>query len=82
MNVTDAFTKAKTDMIYLSEGVLSPQEVRLERGLNPDGIVEQQDTEKNVNVSGGKNTDKKEESKRTENRGNKPSANVKGDRDK
>jgi len=81
MNVTDAFTKAKTDMIYLSEGVLSPQEVRLERGLNPDGIVEQQDTEKNVNVSGGKNTDKKEESKRTENRGNKPSANVKGDRD-
>jgi hypothetical protein len=44
--------------------------------------VEQQDTEKNVNVSGGKNTDKKEESKRTENRGNKPSDNVKGDRDK
>ena len=82
MNVTDAFTKAKTDMIYLSEGVLSPGEVRLERGLNPDGVVEIQDTAENVNVSGGKNTDKKEESKRTENRGNKPSANATGDRKK
>ena len=82
MNVTDAFTKAKTDMIYLSEGVLSPGEVRLERGLNPDGVVEMQDTAENVNVSGGKNTDKKEESKRTENRGNKPSANATGDRKK
>ena len=39
MNVDDAFLKAKTDMIYLSEGVLSPQEVRLERGLKPDGVV-------------------------------------------
>lgn len=31
INVEDAFTKAKTDMIYLSEGVLSPGEVREER---------------------------------------------------
>ena len=32
---------------------------------------------KNVNVAGGKSTDKKEESARAPNRGNKPSANVK-----
>ena len=31
INVDDAFTKAKKDMIYLSEGVLSPGEVREER---------------------------------------------------
>jgi len=81
INVDDAFVKAKTDMVYLSEGVLSPGEVRMERGLNPDGISEIQETEENVNVSGGKDQDKKEESARTENRdGNKPSANVKGDR--
>ena len=83
INVNDAFVKAKTDMVYLSEGVLSPGEVRMERGLNPDGVTEIQDTEANVNVSGGKNQDKKEESKRTENRaGNKPAANKKGDREK
>ena len=82
MNVDDAFLKAKTDMIYLSEGVLSPQEVRLERGLNPDGIVDQMETEENVNISGGKDEDKKEESERTENRaGNKPAANATGDRE-
>jgi hypothetical protein len=91
LNVDDAFLKAKTDMIYLSEGVLSPEEVRMERGLNPDGVVEIQNTEENVNVSGGKDQDKKEESKRTENRtvkkrervakeGMKPAANAKGDR--
>ena len=81
MNVDDAFVKAKTDMIYLSEGVLSPQEVRLERGLNPDGIQELQDTAENVNVSGGKDQDKKEESARTEKRaGNKPAANATGDK--
>jgi hypothetical protein len=73
--------------------VLSPEEVRLERGMNPAGVVEIQNTEENVNISGGKDEDKKEESKRTENRtvkkrervakeGNKPSANVKGDREK
>ena len=83
INVNDAFVKAKTDMVYLSEGVLSPGEVRMERGLNPDGVTETQDTEENVNVSGGKDQDKKEESKRTENRaGNKPAANKKGDREK
>jgi len=82
MNVDDAFLKAKTDMIYLSEGVLSPQEVRLERGLNPDGIVEEIETEENVNVSGGKDQDKKEESARTEKRaGNEPAANTTGDRE-
>ena len=81
INVDDAFVKAKTDMVYLSEGVLSPSEVRMERGLNPDGIAEVQDTAENVNLSGGKDQDKKEESARTENRdGNKPSANIKGDR--
>jgi len=81
INVDDAFVKAKTDMVYLSEGVLSPGEVRMERGLNPDGIAEVQETAENVNLSGGKNQDKKEESARTENRdGNKPSANIKGDR--
>ncbi len=81
INVDDAFVKAKTDMVYLSEGVLSPGEVRMERGLNPDGIAEVQETAENVNLSGGKDQDKKEESARTENRdGNKPSANVKGDR--
>ena len=47
INVNDSFTKAKTDMIYLSEGVLSPSEVRLERGLDPEGIVEQQPTAEN-----------------------------------
>ena len=82
INVDDAFVKAKTDMVYLSEGVLSPSEVRLERGLNPEGIVEQQDTAENANLSGGKDEDKTEESARTENRdGNKPSANPTGDRE-
>ena len=65
MNVDDAFTKAKTDMIYLSEGVLAPGEVRSERGLDAEGIVEQRPTEGEVNISGGKNQDKKEESQRT-----------------
>jgi hypothetical protein len=82
MNVEDAFTKAKTDMIYLAEGVLAPEEVREERGLDPQGVVEIQATEKQVNVSGGKNEDKKEETKRTENRGNQPSANATGRRKK
>ena len=83
INVNDAFVKAKTDMVYLSEGVLSPGEVRMERGLNPDGVTEIQDTAENVNVSGGKNQDKKEESARTENRaGNKPAANKTGNREK
>lgn len=68
MNVDDAFTKAKTDMIYLSEGVLAPGEVRSERGLDAEGIVEQRPTEGEVNISGGKNQDKKEESQRTEQR--------------
>jgi len=68
MNVNDAFTKAKTDMIYMSEGVLAPGEVRAERGLDADGIVEQQSTEGEVNISGGKDQDKKEESRRTEQR--------------
>ena len=68
MNVEDAFTKAKTDMIYLSEGVLASSEVRAERGLDPNGIVELQETAVNVNLSGGKDEDKKEESQRTENR--------------
>ena len=97
INVEDAFTKAKTDMIYLSEGVLSPGEVREERGLDPEGVVEldmlkdavvkregapqgESPSSKNVNVAGGKSTDKKEESARAPNRGNKPSANVKGKR--
>ena len=75
INVNDSFTKAKTDMIYLSEGVLSPSEVRLERGLDPEGIVEQQPTAANANISGGKNQDKSEESERVENR------NLTGDRD-
>ena len=83
INVDDAFVKAKTDMVYLSEGVLSPSEVRMERGLNPEGIVEEMETEENVNVSGGKDEDKKEESARTENRaGNEPAANATGDREK
>ena len=83
INVQDAFVKAKTDMVYLSEGVLSPGEVRMERGLNPDGVQEMQDTAENANISGGKDQDKKEESARTENRaGNKPAANKTGDREK
>ena len=95
INVMDAFTKAKTDMIYLSEGVLSPGEVREERGLDPEGVVEldmetsedvkasplkKKQSDKNANISGGKNQDKKEESARKQNRGNKPSANATGDR--
>jgi hypothetical protein len=96
INVEDAFTKAKTDMIYLSEGVLSPGEVREERGLDPEGVVEldmlkdvavkkagsppEGPSDKNANISGGKNTDKKEESARAQNRGNKPSANTTGKR--
>jgi len=95
INVEDAFTKAKTDMIYLSEGVLSPGEVREERGLDPEGVVEldmetsedikaspieKEQSDKNANISGGKNQDKKEESARAQNRGNKPSANATGDR--
>jgi len=95
INVEDAFTKAKTDMIYLSEGVLSPGEVREERGLDPEGVTEldmetsedikaspirKEKSDKNANISGGKNSDKKEESARAQNRGNKPSANATGDR--
>ena len=95
INTDDAFTKAKTDMIYLSEGVLSPGEVREERGLDPEGVAEldmetsedikaspikQEQSDKNANISGGKNEDKKEESARAQNRGNKPSANATGDR--
>jgi hypothetical protein len=95
INVNDAFTKAKTDMIYLSEGVLSPGEVREERGLDPEGVAEldmetsedikaspikEEQSDKNANISGGKNQDKKEESARAQNRGNKPSANATGDR--
>jgi hypothetical protein len=80
LNVEDAFTKAKTDMIYLSEGVLAPQEVRAERGLDPEGVVPMMETAENVNVAGGRDQDKKEESRRTDKRGNKPSANAKGDR--
>jgi len=91
ININDAFTKAKTDMIYLSEGVLAPGEVREERGLDPEGVVELEmvkdsvvkqagQSDKNANVSGGKNTDKKEEGARAQNRGNKPSANATGDR--
>ena len=86
INVDDAFTKAKTDMIYLSEGVLSPGEVREERGLNPEGVAtldmeaNAQMTDRNANISGGKNEDKREESARAQNRGNQPSANVTGDR--
>ena len=68
LNVEDAFTKAKTDMIYLSEGVLASGEVRAERGLDPNGTVEIQPTDPNVNLSGGKNQDKSEEGKRTEQR--------------
>jgi len=82
MNVEDAFTKAKTDMIYLAEGVLAPEEVREERGLDPQGVVEIQAMEKQVNISGGKDEDKKEETERTENRGNQPSANATGRRKK
>jgi hypothetical protein len=77
LNVEDAFTKAKTDMIYLSEGVLASSEVRAERGLDPEGTVEMQSTEPNVNLSGGKNQDKSEEGKRTEQR---LSKNKSGDR--
>ena len=77
LNVEDAFTKAKTDMIYLSEGVLASGEVRAERGLDPNGTVEIQPTEPNVNLSGGKNQDKSEEGKRTEQR---LSKNKSGDR--
>ena len=95
INVNDAFTKAKTDMIYLSEGVLSPGEVREERGLGPEGVatldmetsedikaspIEQEQSDKNANISGGRNQDKREESARAQNRGNKPSANATGDR--
>jgi hypothetical protein len=88
INIEDSFTKAKTDMIYLSEGVLSPGEVREERGLDPEGVVELDmlkdvvvkqagPAAKNANVSGGMNEDKKEESARAHNR---PAANAIGDR--
>ena len=86
INVDDAFTKAKTDMIYLSEGVLSPGEVREERGLNPEGVAtldmeaSARMTDRNANISGGRDEDKREESARAQNRGNQPSANVTGDR--
>ena len=88
MNVEDAFTKAKTDMIYLSEGVLASSEVRAERGLDPKGTVDLQPTTPDVNISGGMGKDKKEESQRTEQRrakrkkGNQPAANTKGKRKK
>ena len=71
-------------MIYLSEGVLASSEVRAERGLDPNGTVDLMPTTPNVNIAGGKQ-DKKEETRRTDNRakkGNKPSANTKGKRNK
>ena len=68
LNVDDAFTKAKTDMIYLSEGVLAPSEVRKERGLDAEGVVEKQPTAEEVNITGGKDQDKQEDSQRTEQR--------------
>ena len=42
--------------------------------------IEKEQSDKNANISGGKKTDKKEESARAQNRGNKPSANATGDR--
>ena len=74
MNVEEAFVKAKTDMIYMAEGVLAPEEVRVERGLDKEGVVEMQETEERVNIAGGRDQDKKEESQRTEKRGNDPAA--------
>ena len=58
-----------------SEGVLSPGEVRLERGLDPEGVVPKQPTAENANLSGGRDQDKTEESVRVENR------NLTGDRE-
>ena len=48
-------------MIYMAEGVLAPEEVRVERGLDKEGVVEQQMTEERVNIAGGRDQDKKEE---------------------
>jgi len=65
---------------------LSPGEVREERGLNPEGVAtldmeaNAQVTDRNANISGGRDEDKREESARAQNRGNQPSANVTGDR--
>ena len=42
--------------------------------------IKEEQSDKNANISGGKNEDKKEESARAQNRGNKPSANATGDR--
>ena len=72
INVEDAFTKAKTDMIYLLDMETS-EDVK----ASP---LEKGPASKNANISGGKNQDKKEESARVQNRGNKPSANATGDR--
>jgi len=54
---------------------LTPGEARLERGLDPEGIVQPQPTAENANLSGGKDQDKTEESVRVENR------NLTGDRE-
>ena len=47
---------------------MAPSEVRKERGLDAEGVVEKQPTAAEVNISGGKNQDKQEESQRTEQR--------------
>ena len=42
--------------------------------------IAQEQSDRNANISGGKDQDKREESSRAQNRGNKPSANATGDR--
>ena len=61
--------------INLLERQVEADKVRLERGLDPEGVVEQQPTAENANISGGKDQDKSEESERVENR------NLTGDRE-
>ena len=68
----------------MAERIVSPGVFTRERDLSflPQGIAEMQETAPKVNLSGGKNQDKQEESARTENRaGNEPAANPTGDRE-
>ena len=81
--------------LFDSYGVTNIVDWAEERGLDPEGVAEldmetsedikaspikQEQSDKNANISGGKNQDKREESARAQNRGNKPSANATGDR--
>ena len=60
-------------------GAISYKDMETSEDIKASPISQEQ-TDRNVNIAGGKDTDKREESARAQNRGNQPSANATGDR--